>query len=675
MAVLGSAAALCLVTAIALYHLRRNAVDSESRELGLLSLALSDEIDRGLHEVEDGLHAMRAELEDGRLKVTGAEAETGLRTRADLIAFISEIWLVDHAGHVLAGSHAIPAPALSEFSPALDQVPSGAIVFSRPFLNTRTQAPMIALAVHFVSPGGEPTGWILAGMPAQALLGAFSVVSLDEDARMAVFRSDGARLAGSLVGTPTLDEAAVDRRLSMLKGTQLRQFRDGSERLVSLHSLPRFGLEVVLTRDLTVVLDSWHQAARLTTAAVALLAAVMAVSVYLVQRADRRRAAAQQALLAQSARASKLESLGTLAGGVAHDFNNVLAAIVGFGEMAQDSAPPDHSQARHLEKLLHAAFRGKALVERILTFSRGGGRTSIVFELEPVVNEVLDLLAPSLHPGVTLERAFEDHGVRMRGDPAQAFAAIMNVCTNATQAMPKGGRVRIELERVHVDDLRILSHTKLAAGDYLALTVSDEGVGISPEVMDHLFVPFFTTRGSQAGTGLGLAVVHGVVAESRGAIDVHSSPGRGASFTLYFPECTDAPDAPASVSKIAPSGAGQTLLIVDDEPILVTLAEEMLTGLGYRPVGYTDPGAALQALRQDPQRYAAVITDEVMPGISGTQLTEALKAFAPKVPVLLVSGYGGAMLASRAATAGVARLLAKPLRRAELACALAEVLS
>jgi CheY-like chemotaxis protein len=193
--------------------------------------------------------------------------------------------------------------------------------------------------------------------------------------------------------------------------------------------------------------------------------------------------------------------------------------------------------------------------------------------------------------------------------------------------------------------------------------------------MDHLFVPFFTTRGSQAGTGLGLAVVHGVVAESRGAIDVHSSPGRGASFTLYFPECTDAPDAPASVSKIAPSGAGQTLLIVDDEPILVTLAEEMLTGLGYRPVGYTDPGAALQALRQDPQRYAAVITDEVMPGISGTQLTEALKAFAPKVPVLLVSGYGGAMLASRAATAGVARLLAKPLRRAELACALAEVLS
>jgi signal transduction histidine kinase len=545
MAVLGSATALCLVTAIALYHLRRNAVDSESREIALLSLALTDEIDRGLHEVEDGLHAMQAELQDGRLKVTGADAETGLRTRAVLIAFITEIWLVDRGGHVLAGSHAISAPALSEFSPALDRVSEGAMAIIRPFPNTLTQAPMVALAVHFVSLRGAHEGWILAAMPANALLGAFSVISLDEDARMTVFRSDGTRLAGSMVATLSLDEAGVDRRVSMPKGTELRQFRDGSERLVSLHSLPRFGLDVVLTRDLTVVLFSWRQAARLTVAAVALLAAVMAASVYLVQRADRRRAAAQQALLAQGARASKLESLGTLAGGVAHDFNNVLAAIVGFGEMAQDSAPPGHPQARQLDKLLQAAFRGKALVERILTFSRAGGRTSVVFELEPVVDEVLDLLAPSLVPGVVLERAFEDHGVRMRGDPAQAFAAILNVCTNATQAMPEGGSVRIQLERVHIDELRILSHTKLAAGDYLALTVSDQGTGISPEVMDHLFVPFFTTRGSQAGTGLGLAVVHGVVAECRGAIDVRSSPGRGASFTLYFPECTDAPETSA----------------------------------------------------------------------------------------------------------------------------------
>jgi CheY-like chemotaxis protein/anti-sigma regulatory factor (Ser/Thr protein kinase) len=319
-------------------------------------------------------------------------------------------------------------------------------------------------------------------------------------------------------------------------------------------------------------------------------------------------------------------------------------------------------------------LRGKALVERVFALSRSGARTSTVFELQPVIEEVLTLLSASLHPGVVLERRLEAHDARLRGDPTQAFEAVMNLCTNAMQAMPHGGTLGVKLERVHVDSSRMVSHAQLPAGAYVALTIWDQGEGIAPEVMERLFEPFFTTRGPHAGTGLGLAVVHGVVAEFGGAIDVHSATGRGTSFTLYFPECTDRLDSPASKPQVAPSGAGQTLMIVDDEPKLVALAEELLAGLGYEPVGYTDPKKALQALRDDPRRFDAVITDEVMPGLTGTQLSEALRAHAPHLPVLLVSGYGGAQLASRAARAGVTRVLLKPLQRAELARALDELL-
>ena len=671
----GLGIALCVGTAFLLWHLRSDAVDNESRELGLLSLALTDETDRGMQAVEAGLRALRGEIAEGRLQPTSPDAAHALRTRAQLIALVGDIWIVDDDGRVLAATGTAPAPPLAQFFPALENLPQASVAASRPFAKAGSEASLVAFAMRLAPRNGAGPAWILAAMPAQALLGAFSVASPSEDARMAVFRDDGVLLAGEIVAPPRVDEATVARRLALLKGTELRRFRDGNERLIALHRLPRFGIEVVLTRDLTIALVSWRQAARLTAAAVVFLLAVLAGSVVLVLRADQRRAAAQRALLAQKARASKLESLGTMAGGVAHDFNNVLAAIIGFGEMAQDAAPPGSTLARHLDKSMQAALRGKALVERILTFSSGGGRDSVVFALQPVVEEVLDLLAASMRPGIIVERALHAPGVRQRGDPTRAFEAIMNLCANAVQAMPEGGTLRVSLERVHVEAPRVLSHTRLQPGDYLELAVSDEGVGIEAEVMEHLFEPFFTTRKPQDGTGLGLAVVHGVIGEFGGAIDVRSEPGRGACFTLYFPASSELATGAPAAQRPPPQGAGQLLLVVDDEPALVTMAEEMLTGLGYRVEGFTDPKAALQALRGTPAKYAAVITDEVMPGLGGTEFTVALKAFAPQLPVLVQSGYGGAMLASRALAAGAARVIAKPMRRAELAFVLADILA
>ncbi len=670
---LAIATVITLAATLALWHLRQDAVNGEVRELDLLSTALADEIDRGLQGVEEGFKAMRAELADGRLPLTGPAAVRALRTRADLMPLVSILWLIDADGKPLAASDSVAPPESSLFRPSLTELTGDDMAVSRPYVDPHSDGMLVVLGVRSSASPAASGGWILGAVPEKALLGAFSVASANPDARMAVFRVDGARVAGSIVATPSLDEASIAERLAEFRGTRVQRFRDGSERLVALQLLSRWGLAVVLTRDVDALLQAWHQTAWLTASGLILLVTLAVASLFVVQRANWRRSEAQQALATQVARASKLEALGTLAGGVAHDFNNILAAIVGFTEMAQDAAPSGSDQARHLDRVLQAALRGKTLSERILTFSRGGARTSTVFLVEPVVEEVLALLTASLRPGIVLERRFEAPDAKLRGDPTQFFEAVVNLCTNALQAMPEGGVLGVALLRQRITSTKVLSHSQVNPGDYLTLIVTDQGTGIAPDVMERLFEPFFTTRAG-TGTGLGLAVVHGVVAEFGGVIDVQSSLGRGARFTLYIPESlADVGAAAGSIADL-PTGAGQALMTIDDDPGLVSLTVEMLQGLGYLPVGFTDPGTALSKFLADPERFAAVVTDEVMPGLSGTQFAQALRDRGLMVPILLVSGYGGALLASRAASAGVTRMLTKPIQRAELACALAELL-
>jgi len=377
----------------------------------------------------------------------------------------------------------------------------------------------------------------------------------------------------------------------------------------------------------------------------------------------------------QLQRARKLEALGTLAGGVAHDFNNILAAVIGFGELARSAVAEDSAQARHLDHVLQAGQRGKALVERILSFSRGTPRARSHLLLEPVIDEVLQLLAASLPAAVRLDRQLQAPEAVLCGDVTMVYEAAMNLCTNALQAMPQGGTLEVALTEVRLAAPQQLFDRNLAPGRYARLTVRDTGAGIAPEVMARLFEPFFTTRGPHLGTGLGLAVVHGVMVDLGGAIDVQSTPGHGACFMLYFP-CVDAvPDDVRQVDAEAPHGQGQTVLVVDDEPGLVELAEELLAELGYEPVGFSSSAQALAEFERDPDRFDLLLTDEVMPGLTGTALVRAVHALRPGLPVVLASGYGGPQMASRAADAGVTVLLKKPLARAELARALAQSLA
>ncbi len=661
--------------AIVLWRLHESTLQSQSRDLNLLSHALTDELDRGLRGVEEGLQVLAVELGDGRLRPAASDAGAALDMRASLMPLVRTIWLIGPTRHLIAASGKSPVPDLDSFLPALAATRDKVTAISRPFVGGDPDNPLIAMAIRAnVLTGAIAGGWIVAGIPSKSLLGAFAAAVPAADARMAVLRDDGVRLAGSIGDSGSLDEAARAARLAASPVAVSQRVISGKNRLVTMQDLPRYGLKVVMTREIDVLLQAWQESVVLTLMGMILLIAVLAVSARLVQRANRNQAEAARALETQVARATKLESLGTLAGGVAHDFNNVLAGIIGYGEMALDAAAPGSNQARHLDKAMQAAMRGKALVERILAFSRGGAHALTVFEIEPVIEEVLTLIAASLRPGVIIERKFDADGAKLRGDPTQAFEAIMNLCTNAMQAMPDGGMVSVGLKRVHIPAPRVLSHSQLAAGNYVLLNVSDQGGGIGAEVMDHLFEPFFTTRSGQSGTGLGLAVVHGVVVEFGGAVDVTSTPERGASFTVYLPECVDALGDSAVAPAVVPTGGGEVILVVDDDPNLASMSEEWLTGLNYVAVCYSDPVAALESFRVNPKRFAAVITDEVMPGMTGTQLTGALKEIAPGLPVLLVSGYGGDLFASRAAAAGVNRVLSKPLQRAEIARALAELL-
>jgi PAS domain S-box-containing protein len=369
----------------------------------------------------------------------------------------------------------------------------------------------------------------------------------------------------------------------------------------------------------------------------------------------------------QLRQSQKMEAMGTLAGGIAHDFNNILGAILGYGELARNSAPDGSVVHRYLDNVMHAGGRAKALVERILAFSRSGVGERGPINVQAVIEETLELLAASLAPAVRLNRRLEAGAAAIVGDATQLHQVAMNLCTNALQAMEHGGVLEVALERAGVAQARALSHGNLEPGAYVRLTVSDTGSGIPSDVLDRMFDPFFTTKGVGQGTGLGLSLVHGIVADLGGAIDVRTTVGGGTTFAIWLPIAGEAPVPCAETAAQLPRGDGQTVMIVDDERPLVALAEETLAELGYEPIGFSSSVQALQAFREAPQRFDVVLTDETMPELIGTELARELRRLRPDLDVVLMSGYSGAQLLERARTVGVREVLRKPLQNRDLA--------
>ena len=389
----------------------------------------------------------------------------------------------------------------------------------------------------------------------------------------------------------------------------------------------------------------------------------------LAEAAQQEQALEREQLQRQLQQAAKMEAIGRLAGGIAHDFNNILGAILGYGELVQNCLDEGSTGRRHIDQVMQAGTRGKGLVERILAFSRSGIGLRVPVPVQIVVNETLELLAASLSPHVHLEKHLEALNTTVQGDPTQFHQVVMNLCTNAVQAMAHGGVLTVALERVTLAESRLLSHGAPPAGNYVRLTVRDTGTGIPLAVLDRMFDPFFTTKGVGDGTGLGLALVHGIVADFGGVIDVTTQVGLGSSFSIWIPAADQSEGlvpTPAPAKEL-PRGNGEAIMIVDDEPALVALAEEILAGLGYEPVGFESSPIALQAFRAEPGRFDLVLTDETMPDLTGTELAHEIRRVRPDIAIVLMSGYSDTQLNERAEAAGVIDVLRKPLVRRDIA--------
>jgi len=382
----------------------------------------------------------------------------------------------------------------------------------------------------------------------------------------------------------------------------------------------------------------------------------------------------KEQLEAQLRQSQKMEAIGTLAGGIAHDFNNILGAILGYGELAHQQSPEGSPVRRYLDSVMHAAERAQMLVERILGFSRSGLGDRVPVNIQFVVEETLELLEASLPAGIRLDTRIEAGNAAIIGDATYLHQVAMNLCTNAIQAMERGGVLRVTLDCAELSEPRTLSRGSLSPGPYVQLSVSDTGAGIPPAILERMFDPFFTTKEVGEGTGLGLSLVHGIVADLGGAIDVTTKAGEGTTFEIWLPVVGETAIPAVEAARTLPRGNGETVMIVDDERQLVALAEEITAQLGYEPVGFDSSGAALDAFRKAPRRFDVVLTDESMPDLIGTELAHEILLIRPQTPIILMSGYGGAQLTNRAAEIGVTEVLRKPLHRRDLAESLARAL-
>jgi PAS domain S-box-containing protein len=393
---------------------------------------------------------------------------------------------------------------------------------------------------------------------------------------------------------------------------------------------------------------------------------------------ERKRAEEQRKKLEEQLRqAQKMEALGTLAGGTAHEFNNILGIIIGYSDLAKLELADGHPVARHLEEVLKASLRAKEIVQQILTFTRQQKDQRELVFLHPIVADTVKLVRTTLPEEVEIVADIDPAGSAILGNPTQIHQVIINLCTNAWHAMKKGaGLIRITQRTVTLDQTAPALHAALHAGPYVRLSVEDNGSGMDAETQARIFEPFFTTKGPGKGTGLGLAVVHGILQAHDGAVVVQSQPGRGTTFHLYFPAELAAPakSLPAGPAAM-PCGAGQHVLLVDDEPALAQAATLSLAHLGYRVTGVHSAAEALKSFQLQPGEIDLVITDLTMPGMNGIELANALHEIRPGLPIILASGFGGMRTANFVNGPGLRAVLQKPFTTEVLARTVQQILA
>ncbi|HUT69519.1 MAG TPA: PAS domain S-box protein [Desulfatiglandales bacterium] len=377
----------------------------------------------------------------------------------------------------------------------------------------------------------------------------------------------------------------------------------------------------------------------------------------------------------QLARAQRMEAMGTLAGGVAHDFNNILAAIVGYVELSMLDVVEDTKVKHNLEEVLRAGKRAKDLVNQILAFSRQSRNELKPVEITPVVKEALKLLRASLPTTIEIRHHVEPDTGTIEADPTQIHQVLMNLCTNAAHAMSEeGGLLEVSVTKVAIDASAAPLNLDIDSGPYLKMSVRDTGHGMTSKVLERIFDPYFTTKEKGKGTGLGLAVVHGIVKSHKGGIGVESEPGSGTCFHVYFPRIEQKKEL-TDTETVQPFPTGhECVLFVDDEQDLVQIAAQMLSHLGYEVTTRMSSNEALELFRVNPERFDLVITDMTMPNMTGDTLSKELMKIRRDIPIILCTGFSERISEEKAKAIGIKEFVMKPLAMGDLAKRVRKVL-
>lgn len=380
-------------------------------------------------------------------------------------------------------------------------------------------------------------------------------------------------------------------------------------------------------------------------------------------------------LEAQLLQAQKMESVGRLAGGVAHDFNNMLSVILGHTEMALEDVPRGGPLRADLEEIQRAAQRSANLTRQLLAFARRQTVAPTVLDLDHTVMGMLNMLRRLIGEHIELVWLPGAHPWLVRIDPAQVDQILANLVVNARDAIPGHGRVTIETGPAILDESFCEEHVGAVPGEYVQLTVSDDGAGIPPDLLEHIFEPFYTTKGVGAGTGLGLATVYGIVDQNQGYIRVASTPGEGTQFHIYLPRHRTAPSAPGvDTPPGEPAGGAETILLVEDEAAILKLNRRVLQRFGYTVLAAATPGEALRLAEDPAQAIDLLVTDVVMPEMTGRALADRISALRPALRCLFMSGYTADAIADHGVLEEGVHFLQKPFSIAQLAARVREVL-
>jgi PAS domain S-box-containing protein len=382
-------------------------------------------------------------------------------------------------------------------------------------------------------------------------------------------------------------------------------------------------------------------------------------------------------LRAQLDQAQKMEAIGTLAGGIAHDFNNILTPIIGYTELSLNTVPEDSRLSHNMRQVILSANRAKDLVRQILTFSRKTEQERKPVQISLMIKETLKLLRSSLPSTIDIHQAIHADAIESTtmADPTQIHQVLMNLCTNAAHAMhTKGGTLAITLKNVEIGPRRLRGTPDMEPGPYLWLSVADTGYGMDEAVKLRIFDPYFTTKGPNEGTGLGLAVVYGIVKTLSGSIAVTSKPDEGTTFDVYLPRTRTIPAPPAEHSASMPTGKG-LVLVVDDEKFIVDMVKEMLETLGYKTVSRYSSSDALEAFRARAESFDLVITDMTMPHMTGIDLAREIFMIRPNTPLILCTGFSETVDENKVISLGIKKLLMKPVSMRDLATTVSKVMA